>query len=61
MLPVMTALYCDDAPSVTLPEPLRVTVTVDGGATGAAARAMGRLCETEGLATLVAVIVTFED
>jgi hypothetical protein len=61
VLPVTAALYCDDVPSVTLLEPLRAIVTVDGGATGAAARATGRLCETEGLATLVAVMVTFED
>jgi hypothetical protein len=61
VLPATAALYCDDAPSVTLLEPLRVTVIVDGGVTAAAARATGRLWEMEGLATLVAVIVTFED
>jgi hypothetical protein len=60
-LPVTVAVYCDEVPSVTLDAPLRATVT--GACTavvGGTANATGRLCETEGLATLVAVIITFE-
>jgi hypothetical protein len=63
VLPVTVAMYCDEVPRVTLLEPISVTVTADSwaGLCGGAASAIGRLLETEGLATLVAVIVTFGD
>jgi hypothetical protein len=62
-LPVTVAVYCDEVPSVTLDAPLSATVTGGActGVVGGTANATGRLCETEGLATLVAVIITFED
>jgi hypothetical protein len=63
VLPVTVAVYCDEVPSVTLVAPLRVTVTdeppPEGG--GGEASVTARLCETEGSAILVAVIVTFEE
>ena len=62
VLPVTVAVYCDEVPSVTLDAPLRATITGGGtGVVGGTANATGRLCETDGLATLVAVIITFED
>jgi hypothetical protein len=56
-------VYCDEVPRVTLDAPLRATITGGGGTgvVGGTAKATGRLCETDGLATLVAVIITFED
>ncbi len=56
--PLTLAAYCDDAPNVTLVAPLNVSVT--GGAATGAASATERFCETDGSATLVAVIVTFD-
>jgi hypothetical protein len=63
VLPVTVAVYCDEAPSVTLVAPLRVTVTVVppcGEVTGEASVTV-RLCETEVSAMLVAVMVTLAD
>jgi hypothetical protein len=62
-LPVTVAVYCDEVPSVTLDAPVRATVTGGActGVVGGTANATGRLCETDGLATLVAVIITFDD
>jgi hypothetical protein len=57
-LPLTVAVYCEELPKVTLVAPLRVSVTVGGG--GGAAIVTTRLCATEGTATLVAVMVTFE-
>jgi hypothetical protein len=62
VLPVTVAAYCDEAPSVTLVAPLNVTVTDEpSGGTGGEVSVTTRLCETEGSAMLVAVIVTFGD
>jgi hypothetical protein len=58
-LPVTIAEYCDDVPRMTVVAPLRVSVTVGGGAVGAASVTL-RLRATEGLAMLVAVMVTLE-
>jgi hypothetical protein len=58
-LPVTIAEYCDDVPSVTVVAPLRVSVTVGGGGVGIASVTL-RLRATEGLAMLVAVMVTLE-
>jgi hypothetical protein len=61
-LPVTVAAYCDEVPSVTLVAPLKVRVTVDPPPLLAgAASVTARLCETDGSAMLVAVIVTFDD
>jgi hypothetical protein len=58
VLPFTVAAYCEDVPSVTVVMPLRARVTC--GAFGGASTTE-RLCETDGSAILVAVIVTFED
>jgi hypothetical protein len=58
-LPLTVAAYCEDVPRVTLVAPLRVSVRRGGG--GAAARVTTRLCATDESATLVALIVTFEE
>jgi hypothetical protein len=60
-LPLTPATYCEELPRLTLVDPLSVSVTgppPDGG--GGAARVTARLCATESLATLVAVMVTLE-
>ena len=57
LLPVTVATYCDDVPSVTVAAPVRVKVM--GG--GRAGRVTAELWATDGSATLVAVMVTFED
>jgi hypothetical protein len=57
-LPVTVATYCDEVPQVTVVAPPRVSVT-DGGC--GASRTTTRLWETAGFATLVTVIVTFDD
>jgi hypothetical protein len=57
------AAYCVDAPSVRLVAPLNVSVMVGplpGVSTGSTSET-ARLCETDGAATLVAVIVTLEE
>jgi hypothetical protein len=61
LVPVTVAMYCDVVPGATLVAPLSVNVTVGDVLGGGVASATGRLCETEGLATLVAVIIIFED
>jgi hypothetical protein len=58
-LPVTVAEYCDDVPNVTVVAPLKVSVTVGGGGVGLA-RVTLRLRAIEGLARLVAVMVTWE-
>ena len=58
-LPVTVAAYCDEFPNVTVVAPVSVRVTVGGG--GGATSVTVRLRATEGSATLVAVIVTFEE
>ena len=58
VLPVIVAVYWDVVPSVTFAGPFNARVTgvlTVGG--GGVASATGRLCETVGLATLVAVMV----
>jgi hypothetical protein len=60
VLPVTAAVYCDEVPNVTLVAPFRVIVT-GSVAFGGTASATGRLFETVGVATLVAVIVILED
>jgi hypothetical protein len=47
--------------SVTFVGPLSARVTLDPPPPADATRVTARLCEAEGSATLVAVIVTFED
>jgi hypothetical protein len=59
-LPFTVAAYCDELPNVTVAVPVRVSVTVGGGGEGAT-RVTLRLRTAEGSATLVAVIVTFEE
>jgi hypothetical protein len=62
VLPVTAAVYCDEVPRVTLVAPLRVKVTGPSVVVfGGAASATGRLFDTVGAATLVAVIVMFGD
>jgi hypothetical protein len=58
-LPVTVAANCEDVPSVTVVAPLRLSVRIGGGG-GGATSATVRLPATDGSATLVAVIVTFE-
>ena len=58
VLPVTVATYCEEVPQVTVVAPPSVIVTAGGVG---ASRTTTRLCETAGLAILVAVIVTFED
>jgi hypothetical protein len=62
-VPVTVAAYWAEVPSVTLVGPFRSSVTgvVSKEALDGAESATPRLCEEAGLATLVAVIVTFED
>ena len=62
LVPVTVATYGAEVPSVTLvgPASFKATDEVSAGGCGAA-RATERLFATEGLATLVAVIVTEED
>jgi hypothetical protein len=57
-LPLTFAAYCDEVPNVTLIAPLNVNVT--GGAATGAASATASVCETDGSATLVAVMFTFD-
>ena len=59
-LPVTVAAYCEDVPSVTVVAPLRLSDTVGGGG-GGETSVMVRLSATEGSATLVAMIVIFEE
>jgi hypothetical protein len=61
-VPVTTAVYCAESPSMTVvaPESATVTLPPPGGLGGAASLTV-RLRETAGSATLVAVIVTDED
>jgi hypothetical protein len=59
-LPVTVAAYCDEFPREMLDAPVRVIVTVGGGGGGATSETV-RLRITEGSATVVAVIVTFEE
>jgi hypothetical protein len=59
-LPVTVAAYCEDLPSVTVVAPLRLIVTIGGGG-GGETSVMVKLSATEGSATLVAVIVIFEE
>jgi hypothetical protein len=64
VLPVTTAVYCDDVPSVTVVGPSTASVTLDplsAGSGDGAASVTGRLFETVGLAALVAVMVTVAD
>jgi hypothetical protein len=62
LLPETTAVYCALAPSVMLFAPVRVRVTLGGGGGGGGAvNATLMLCEIEGSARLVAVMVTTED
>jgi hypothetical protein len=58
VLPFTVAAYCDEVPSVTVVTPLRASVTV--GVVGGSSTTR-RVCATDGSATLVAMIVTFED
>jgi hypothetical protein len=61
-LPVIVAVYCDVVPNVTVAAPFKASVTgvlTVGG--GGVASATGRLFDTVGVATLVAVIVIFGD
>jgi hypothetical protein len=60
-LPLTVAAYCEELPSVTLVDPLNVRVTVDPPPLLAVASVIARLCETDGSAALVAVMVTFDD
>ena len=60
VLPVTVAAYCDDWPSVTLVDPLRVKVTVVG-VFGCAVNVTVMLCDTDGSAALAALIVTLDD
>jgi hypothetical protein len=59
-LPVTAAANCEDVPSVTVVAPLKLSVTIGGGG-GGATSVMVRLPPTAGSATLVAVIVIFEE
>jgi hypothetical protein len=59
-LPFTVAAYCDELPNVTVAAPVTVSVTTGGGG-GGATRVTVRLRTAEGSATLVAVIVTFEE
>jgi hypothetical protein len=62
VLPATAAVYCDEVPRVTLVAPLRVKVTGPSVVVfGGTASATGRLFDTVGAATLVAVIVMFGD
>jgi hypothetical protein len=55
-------VYCDEVPRVTLVAPFRVNVTGPSVAVfDGTASATGRLFDTVGVATLVAVIVIFGD
>jgi hypothetical protein len=59
-LPVTVAAYCDELPKVMLVAPVRTSVTPGPlGGTGAAVSATATPSETDGSATLLAVIVTF--
>jgi hypothetical protein len=58
VLPFTVATYCEDAPSVTVVIPLRVSVTLG---TFGGSRATRTLCATEASAALVAAMVTFEE
>ena len=60
VLPDTVATYCDEVPSVTVVAPVRLKVMMTGGLAGAT-RVAARLWATDGSATLVALIVTFED
>jgi hypothetical protein len=57
VLPFTVATYWDDVPQVTVVDPARVSVTLGGCG---ASRTTTRLCETAELATLVALMVTFD-
>jgi hypothetical protein len=62
-VPVTIAAYCADVSSVTFVAPLKVRVMSEPlpGVLVGATRVTARLCETDGAAALVAVIVTAED
>jgi hypothetical protein len=62
VLPLTVAEYCEELPSVTLAAPVRVSVTGPPPLGGVGVmRVMAIPCATEGSATLVALMVTFEE
>jgi hypothetical protein len=61
VVPVTTAEYCDDAPSITVVAPERAMVTFASGGFGAAASVTAMLLDTEESAALVALIAICEE
>src|SRR5579859_7305770 len=59
--PATVAAYCDVAPSITLVDPLRVTVTTGWLGAAGVVSPTTRLCAVAGSATLAAVMVTVPD
>ena len=59
-VPVTTAEYCEEAPSMTVVAPESATVTLGGGGGGATSVTV-KLRETEESATLLAVMVSEDE